>query len=302
MKKRWFKLLCLCLCFCFCLPLLPSCQRADVMAQNGIRAVEIVQKKKSCEIDILVTMNAATLEQHKDQKLCLYELFPGETPEDLADKEPVAEKKANGSLKFRIPMQENGVNRLYSAFAVAFSDGTLLSEKTASVKNPEAIAEDTGRFPWGGTPKGILTEQMEEGWSMGATHTTVSLRLSEWLDGTTTLRFNDRQYVYSNACYSKLLDRLYQAQKTGAQVSLEVILDVAPDLEAVAAMLETLSDIKTMDEENGRIITDTRKIPFSQDIEIGSDTPLSFNVTGICGETKITDADGKQAWTNIVTL
>ena len=246
MKKRWFKLLCLCLCFCFCLPLLPSCQRADVMAQNGIRAVEIVQKKKSCEIDILVTMNAATLEQHKDQKLCLYELFPGETLENLADKEPVDEKKANGSLKFRIPMQENGINRLYSTFVAAFSDGTLLSEKTVGVKNPESYAGIQGRFPWGGTPKGLVSENAEQGWSMGATHTTVSFRLSELLNGSDVLRFNDRQYTYSVACYNALYDQLYQAGKTGIQVSLEMLLDVTPDLESVTAMLDFLSSEQTL--------------------------------------------------------
>ena len=241
MKKRWFKLLCLCLCLCFYLSLLPSCRRADAMAQNGIRAVEIVQKKKSYQIDILVTMNAATLEQHKAQKLCLYELFPGEDLSDLADKKPVDEKKANGSVTFRIPMEENGANRLYSTFAVAFSDGTLLSEKTVGVKNPALLANIQGRFPWVGTPKGLISDDMEAGWSMGATHTAVSLRLSEWLSGSDTLRFNDRQYTYSRSCYSKLFDQLYQARATGTQVSLEVILDVAPDLETVAAMLDFLA-------------------------------------------------------------
>ena len=252
MNKNLQKLLCLTLCLLFCLALLPSCQRADPLAQNGIRSVEIVKKGKKAEnLDILVTINSSLLEAHKKDRICLYELFPGEDLYDLADKKPVDEKKANGSVKFRIPMKENGVNRLYSTFVVAFSDGTLISEKAMGAKNPESLASITGRFPWSGTPTGLISDNMEAGWSMGATPTVVSVRLSEILGGTDLLRFNDRQYTYSLACCNELYDRLYQAQKTGAQVTLELILDIAPDLEAVTAILDHVSSDQTLTPDVG---------------------------------------------------
>ena len=249
MKKRLLELLCLCLCLSFCLTLLPSCRRAAPLAQNGIRSVELTKKEK---IDILVTLNSSTLEKHKNQKVCLYELFPGESLEDLADKDPIAEKKANGSLRFRIPLKENGANRLYSSFAVAFSDGTLIAEEAMGVKNPTFLATIEGRFPWAGTQKGFISdEDIEEGWRMGATHTVISIRLSELLGGSDTLRFNDRQYTYSAAHAAVLDARVQRAANTGIQVSLELILDVTPAQEAVAAMLEMLSARYIQSDEQG---------------------------------------------------
>ena len=249
MKTKITKLISLLLCLFFCLALLPSCRRADPLAQNGIRTVELIKKGK---LDILVTMNASVLEAHKKQKICLYELFPGEELSDLADKKPIAEKKANGSVKFRIPVEENGVNRLYSTFAVAFSDGTLLSEKTAGVKNPEFLATIKDRFPWAGTQKGYLdSEGVEEGWRMGATHTVVSVALSNLLTGSDTMRFNDRQYHYSAAYFNDLWNRISEAMSTGMQTSLELILDVSAEPEAVAAMLELMSKQFADESESG---------------------------------------------------
>ena len=65
MKTKITKLISLLLCLFFCLALLPSCRRADPLAQNGIRTVELIKKGK---LDILVTMNASVLEAHKNQK------------------------------------------------------------------------------------------------------------------------------------------------------------------------------------------------------------------------------------------
>ena len=240
MKTRMTKLICILLCLLFCLTLLPACRRADPLAQNGIREVSLIKKGK---MDILVTMNASTLEAHKKQTVCLYELFPGEKLSDLADKDPVAEKKANGSIKFRIPVEENGINRLYSTFVVAFSDGTLLSEKTVGVKNPEFLATVKDRFPWVGTQKGYLNKEgVEDGWQMGATHTVVSVKLSDLLTGSDTLRFNDRQHSYSGICLNDLIARVSEATRTGMQTSLELVLDAQADLETVTALLEQMGD------------------------------------------------------------
>ena len=65
MKTRMTKLISLLLCLCFCMVLFPSCRSADPLAQNGIRSVELIKKER---IDLLVTLNSATLEKHKGQK------------------------------------------------------------------------------------------------------------------------------------------------------------------------------------------------------------------------------------------
>lgn len=248
MKRRITRLFCLLFCLLLCAGCFPACKKADSLSQNGIRSVNIIKKER---IEILVTLNSAMLEEHKGERVCLYELLPGETVEDLTDKDPVAEKKAKASVNFRVPLEENGINRLYSSFVAAFSDGTLISEKTFGVKNPEFLAAETRQFPWVGTPKGLITSNAEDAWSMGSSHTVISLRLSELLSGTDAIRFNDDQYLYSAAVLQALDHQILKASGTGMQVSVELILDSLPSLGTAAAMLDLLNGRYASDSEYG---------------------------------------------------
>lgn len=248
MKKRITRLFCLLFCLILCLGCIPACQKADPLSQNGIRSVNIIKKER---VEILVTLNSSLLKEHKGERICLYELFPGETVADLSDKAPVAEKKAKASVNFRIPLEENGIDRLYSSFVVAFSDGTLISQKTFGVKNPEFLATEERQFPWVGTPKGLITSNAEDAWSMGASHTVIPLRLSELLNGTDTTRFNDDQYLYSAAVLKVLDDQIFRASSTGMQVSVELILDNIPSLGTAAAMLDLLNGRYASDSDYG---------------------------------------------------
>ncbi len=250
MKQKMTKLVCLFLCLLFCLAGIPACKKADPLAQNGIRSVNIIKKEK---IEILVTLNSSMLKEHQGDNICLYELFPGEDLSSISEKQPVAEKKARASVNFKLPLKENDINRLYSSFVAVFSDGTLISEKACSVKNPEFLAAQTDSFPWAGAQKGLAVSDAEAAWEMGVSHALISLRLSELLNGTDTVTFNGNTYSCSSSCLTALDKQISAASNTGMQVSVELIPDTLPSLNAAAAMLELLSGRYPFDGSRGSI-------------------------------------------------
>ena len=239
MRRRSVRLLCLLLCLLFCFAWLPACKKeAEGPREDGIRSVCLTEKKK---IEVLVTLSEATLQAHKKQKLCLYELLPGEDLSDLSAKEPVAKKRISEMVSFRLPLEKDGKNYLYSSFVAAFSDGTLLSDRACWIENPELIAQRSDPFPWADAHKGLLVEEADEAWNLGVSHAVIPLHLSELFNGSDLLLFNGTQYPYS-ASYLESMDRqIKEASGTGMQVSVELVLDAIPSALAVTAMLDLLN-------------------------------------------------------------
>ena len=252
MKRTALSFFCLFLCLLLLLPMTVSCtERSSPLTSNGIRSVTLNARGK---LEIPVTMNSHLLEEHKGQKLCLYELLPGEQLADLATKTPVAEKKVSASVQFRLPLEENGTTRLYSSFVVAFSDGTLLASTPVSVGNPEFLATDTARYPDFGSPKGLTVENAAPDPSLGATHALLSVRLSELLGGSDVLSFGTKEFSYSALRLEQLDREVRAANEAGMTVSLGLTVDAIPSFEALTALLDLLAARYVKDSSFGRVV------------------------------------------------
>lgn len=238
MKQRFVRLVCLLLCLLFCFAWLPACKKTEAVGEDKILSVSLTEKKK---IEVLVSVSESTLQAHKKQKLCLYELLPGEDLSALSSKTPLAEKRASESVSFRFPLENDGETRLYSSFVAAFSDGTLLSEKACWIENPELIAARTEPFPWADAYKGLSVEDADAAWELGASHAVIPLQLSALFAGSELVDFCGAQYAYSAAYVEALDQQIKDATDAGMQVSLELVLDALPSPLAIAAMLDFLS-------------------------------------------------------------
>ncbi len=231
MKKTAVRLFALLLCGILLLPLLFACGgKADPLAKSGIRSVTLEKKEK---LHVQVSLNHSTLEKGKGQKLCLYELLPGEEIDAIAGKEPLAEKKPSASVTFKIPFAEGASNRLFSRFAVAFSDGTLVgspawvSQPYTADPSPEPLTLPT----WTGAQKGLLIDDAEDAWRLGTSRALLTLTFSELLSGSDVYLFSGKSYSYSSAVLDQLADQVNKAAETGMTVTLEWSLDamLSPD-------------------------------------------------------------------------
>ena len=232
------RLICLALCLLFCLGCLPACtKKASASVKNGITSVTAIKKER---LSIQINLNQTILDAHKGEKLYLYELLPGEELTDLSGKSPLKEKKISGSITLEIPLVEKGVDRRYSSFVTTLSDGTVLENEAKWIQNPTFLATNRRTSLWAGSPKGLVIDDPEVAWSLGALQGLVELPLSSLLDGSDVYEFGGMEYTYSESFLTDLDGRLSAARATGMQLTLELIPDLLPSYDTAAAMLDLL--------------------------------------------------------------
>lgn len=238
MKKTLVKILSLSLCLLLCLPTLFACApKANALSRNGIRSVLLNEKGK---IELTVTLNEKKLEEYKGQKLRLFALLPGEELATLTQKEPLAEKKAAAKLTFEIDASRDGINHLYSGFAVAAEDGTFLGNTLSYLDNPEKSAPYTLPFAWAGSAKGLAASDPYLARTLGVSHTLLSIHLSLLTDGQDVCLFNGKEYHYSELYLRSLEQSALSFRKAGIQVFFKWTADPTMSEDTAAALIDLL--------------------------------------------------------------
>ncbi len=212
--KRTLSILSVLFALMLCLSVLVSCGDKAEISESAVTEAKI--NKKGTEISIKAALTEADLEAFKsseiyNQKLYLMALEPGDSTEDIAGKQPLADTGMSTSPKFTVDLYADGNlqahSRLHCAFAIAVYNKTLSSYVllTAPVylSNVSDLAENTSEFPTSASIKGLHTSVSSDAAYLGVAHTVIELDPSVLiLDG-----YTDRalSYVYDGQTY--YLDR-----------------------------------------------------------------------------------------------
>lgn len=241
MSKKFLRIFSFLLCMLAVLTLFPACNKsADPLVQSGISSLTVDAKKE--RVTVNVKLNARALQAHTGEKVYLYELLPGESIGDLSDsREPIASVKASAEMSFRFPLREETHNRLYSSYVVGFADGTLLSDNSYWIENPQALADCTEPFAWSSSPKGLVPSDGSDAMELGAMHAMFSLSFSAFTNGTDTFIFDGTDYSYSAAVLTALDKQILDATNAGLQVSLTVEADAFSSYAQATAVLDFLA-------------------------------------------------------------
>ena len=232
-KNIRFSALLLVLVLLLCL--LPACKQNSQDAENAFPSLII---KTDNVVEATVTLDAETVAQHKGTLAFLYELKPGDTVRDLADRDPLDNCKIREEMHFEFSLIEGNHNRIYSSFAVVFNDGSILNTGGfRMIDNPQALATSTAPLLWQSTPKGIALGDADIAAEAGAMHGMLSVNLSQLADGADSFTHNEITYAYSTEALDALTAQIQHAAAAGLSVSLTVTADVALPTAYAAALL-----------------------------------------------------------------
>ncbi len=238
MTKKIKRGACLMAALLFCLCLFPACKKeADEYRTSGFSYLTIGEKER---VEAEVALSAADVRAHTGQTAYLYELRPGETADAVAGKEPLDEIKVKSTMRFRFSLHDGDRTRLYSAFAVGFSDGTVLSSDGYYIENPQLLATDTTAFAWSQSPKGLVIDEAADAVDLGCAHAMVEVRFSELLNGGESFSFGGADYTLSESARAAVDAKVKAASDVGMQVSLSLIPDRLPSMETAVALIDHL--------------------------------------------------------------
>lgn len=233
MKEKAYRLILRSLCACLVCLLLSGAfygcgKKADPFATNEISSISIDKKQRVC---IQASLNALALEEHAGSSLLLYELQNGESIGAISSLEPLDEQKLSAEVTFRVPLMDGERSRLYSSFAIVFSDDGSALCKPSYIENPEALAKASTPFRWQASPKSLTFDNVEAALELGAIHAAVELPFSALLP-------NDDE-VISEECLAALEGKLERAFEAGMQVTLRLL----PDKPVSKSLAVTLFDL-----------------------------------------------------------
>lgn len=239
------KLACLLLSLLLPICALTGCQKStDPMAKSGFRELTIDKKGR---VNAVVTLDLRTVQAHAGETVALYELAPDEDISVVSSREPLDEAKISSTLEFRFSLDEGGRTRLYSAYTVVFEDGTSLTSDPFYIQNPEMLAVDTRAFPWASSPKGLLVDDADDAFSLGAMHATYEVSLSDLTSGGDSFVLGGVSYPISTDALTKLDAEILDADALGMQVSLTLRVDTDTTHAAYTALIDHLVSRYTKD-------------------------------------------------------
>ncbi|MBE6634139.1 MAG: hypothetical protein E7620_07365, partial [Ruminococcaceae bacterium] len=216
----------------FVLACLPACGNAEKAPSAPTLTLQ------DGTLTYATALDAVTLQSHTGQKAYLYELAPGESEEALAGRAPILSCNVEQTLRFRFPLEENGITRRYNSYLLAFSDGTLLSHLPVSLSNASAATEP---FPHGGTIKGLEAGRASAATAFNAHHAVLELRLSRLFEGDGfPISFNGTSYQLNSDRIALADALLTDAARHNQQITLLLEIDTAPNAPEFAALLDAL--------------------------------------------------------------
>lgn len=241
MKKiRYGYVLGVCLALLLLCALCAGCAEKDDPLMST--SFEWVRVKGDGNLEALVTLDATGVAEHKGQYAYLYEIYPGETLQDIQGRSSVASAEIASAMRFSIPLMDGERTRLYSTFAVCYSGGSLILSATKGVENPRALASVSNGYLWKDDPKGLAVTDVAEALSLKAPHVSVEVSvkaLLSFLD--VPFSFQGTEYAVSSSVIGATDARVKEASAAGAQVSLRIVLDGEQDIPTQNAILDFLA-------------------------------------------------------------
>ncbi len=232
MTKRIVTLLFIAVALVF---MLVSCAEPEAVPDS----VSVSLDKRGGELTVRVMPSPELLETHKDSKLCLFALAPGQTDAELFDLSPIAEASSGESVSFKIPLVEKGISRLYYGFTAAFVDettgGYVKAVKSAGyVKNPEVLAKNDREYTYGDTLKGLNVTYDNDAVELDIEHAVIEIAVEDYLLGipkqeSISYTFGGESFFFDKVSVETLDGRVRYYTKNDINVYFRFVLRTGPD-------------------------------------------------------------------------
>lgn len=132
------------------------------------------------------------LDRYGRADLYLFALPAGDSGADLSGKNYVSKTRASDKVTYKINTVENGENRLYLGFTVAFFDGGSYIpaiDAPAFVSNPEILAKDKSNYPRAASMKGLVPDDATDAVSLGVSQALIKLPLEKYISTSGEISF-----------------------------------------------------------------------------------------------------------------
>jgi len=211
--------------------LLASCNKNEI--EEGMLSAELRSNGKNIKITVMPEDDV--LDKYKREDLYIFSFAPGEDPSDgFSGRDPIAKKRIDSKVTFKVPLTENGESRLYHSFAAAvYDDATrefvMAAESAAYITNPDKLSKNKTDFVKTRSIKGILAEYDTDAAALGASHIIIDVYVDDYI--LETGNSDALQYVFGKNTYfldksavEKLDKRVSFHSGNGAAVYLRFLL------------------------------------------------------------------------------
>ena len=137
------------------------------------------------------------LDRYGRTDLYLFALPAGDSGADLSGRNYIAKTRASKTVTYKISTVENGENRLYSGFTVAFLDGgkyVPAIDAPAFVGNPEILSKDKTAYPTAASMKGLVPDDATDAVALGVSHAVIRLPIEKYI----SLGGSGASFTFSN--------------------------------------------------------------------------------------------------------
>ncbi len=214
---------------------LVSCAESEPIPDS----VSVSLSKKGDELTVRVMPESELLETHKDSKLYLFALAPGQTDADIVNLAPIAEAASGESVSFKLPLIEKGISKLYYSFTAAFVDSTTggYVKAVASpgyINNPEVLSQNDKPYTSGDTIKGLNVVYDNDAVALDIEHAVIEIAVEDYLLGipnseSISYIFGGESFYLDRAAIETLDDRVSYYTQNDINVYFRFVLKTGPD-------------------------------------------------------------------------
>lgn len=214
-----------------------ACKSAALPNSSHISSVKV--NRDGTVLQVQAALSAQDLQKYQGKQLLLYALMPDDSVDDLREKTPIAQCKAERSPSFRVELDSTDVCALYSSYVLASEDGTLLDETLHYVENLSELAETRGQQLWSAAQKGLCFDDASSAATLGCMLGMTEIRLSELVNTADFAATDVEAALRSDVLFA--LDRdIGDATGNQMQLSLHLCFDRRLGFSQCTALLDFL--------------------------------------------------------------
>ena len=179
--------------------------------------------------------DATLLDRYGRTDLYLFALPAGDSGSDLSGRNYIAKTRASKTVTYKINTVENGENRLYSGFTVAFLDGGKYIpaiDAPAFVGNPEILSKDNSAYPTAASMKGLVPDDATDAIALGVSHAVIRLPLEKYISvsgGGESFDFSGYKFYINEENLAKLDEEIEIYRRENVLVYLEFTLTASAE-------------------------------------------------------------------------
>lgn len=216
-----------------CVAVLLLCGCANRELDPG--TLDVMLDSKGGNLTITVAPKSDLIETYKGKKLYFFALDTGKSKCDLTKETPIASKNSGSTVSVSVPLNENGISRLYYGFTAAFYDSATNKyveavSEPAYVSNPEVLSDNSTELQKSVSIKGLCAEYDTDAIELGISHVIIDIPLDRYIlpvgkMNAVSYIYNSKSYYIDRAELEKLDGRIKYYTDNGVRVYLRFKLE-----------------------------------------------------------------------------